>query len=197
MAPSHGGRRICRTKLQQPSAHRWGLPSHGPSRSRRLRAWKLHAKGDRLRAALIDSLTHELRTPLTSIRAAATTLTQDEGLDDEARKELATIVDEESAHLDALIGEAVEMAELDANVLKVQPEPSIRAWCSTMRLKSRTRSGTTPGHPDGAGTRPTGMVRCQTSGPGVSPLDRKCRAIFAAGKPHRVAQSPRRRSTGI
>jgi two-component system, OmpR family, sensor histidine kinase KdpD len=80
-------------------------------------------EGERLRAALIDSLTHELRTPLTSIRAAATTLTQDEGLDDESRMELAMIVDEESAHLDALIGEAVEMAELDANVLRVQPEP--------------------------------------------------------------------------
>ena len=77
-------------------------------------------EGERLRAALIDSLTHELRTPLTSIRAAATTLTQDEGLDDAVRRELATVVDEESAHLDALIGEAVEMAELDAKVLKVQ-----------------------------------------------------------------------------
>ena len=31
-------------------------------------------EGERLRTALIDSLTHELRTPLTSIRAAATTL---------------------------------------------------------------------------------------------------------------------------
>jgi len=30
-------------------------------------------EGERLRTALIDSLTHELRTPLTSIRAAATT----------------------------------------------------------------------------------------------------------------------------
>jgi two-component system sensor histidine kinase KdpD len=80
-------------------------------------------EGERLRAALIDSLTHELRTPLTSIRAAATTLTQDEGLDDEVRRELATVVDEESAHLDALIGEAVEMAELDAKVLRVQPAP--------------------------------------------------------------------------
>jgi len=79
-------------------------------------------ESDRLRTALIDSLTHELRTPLTSIRAAATTLTQDEGLDDASRKELATIVDEESAHLDALIGQAVEMAQLDANVLKSQPE---------------------------------------------------------------------------
>lgn len=77
-------------------------------------------EGDRLRAALIDSLTHELRTPLTSIRAAATTLTQGDGLDETVRKELATVVDEESAHLDALIGEAVEMAEIDAKVVKVQ-----------------------------------------------------------------------------
>jgi two-component system, OmpR family, sensor histidine kinase KdpD len=80
-------------------------------------------EGERLRAALIDSLTHELRTPLTSIRAAATTLTQDQGLDDALRRELATVVDEESARLDALIGEAVEMAELDANVMKVQAAP--------------------------------------------------------------------------
>src|SRR6185312_5018961 len=80
-------------------------------------------ESERLRAALIDSLTHELRTPLTAIRAAATTLTQDEGLDDPLRKELATVVDEESARLDALIGEAVEMAEIDANVVRVQASP--------------------------------------------------------------------------
>lgn len=80
-------------------------------------------ESERLRTALIDSLTHELRTPLTSIRAAATTLTQDEGLDDALRRELATVVDEESAHLDALIGEAVEMAEIDANVVSVQATP--------------------------------------------------------------------------
>ena len=80
-------------------------------------------EGERLRTALIDSLTHELRTPLTSIRAAATTLLQGEGLDEAARLDLAAIVDEESARLDALIGEAVEMAEIDANVVQVQPSP--------------------------------------------------------------------------
>jgi two-component system, OmpR family, sensor histidine kinase KdpD len=80
-------------------------------------------ESERLRTALIDSLTHELRTPLTAIRAAATTLTQDQGLDDPLRKELATVVDEESARLDALIGEAVEIAEIDANVVRVQPSP--------------------------------------------------------------------------
>jgi two-component system sensor histidine kinase KdpD len=83
-------------------------------------------EGERLRAALIDSLTHELRTPLTAIRAAATTLVESESLDkpDKAgRLELAAIVDEESARLDRLIGEAVEMAEIDANVVEVRPVP--------------------------------------------------------------------------
>ncbi|MGA2352605.1 MAG: ATP-binding protein [Terracidiphilus sp.] len=80
-------------------------------------------EGERLRTALIDSLTHELRTPLTAIRAASTMLVEGEGLDEAGRLELATIVDEESARLDRLIGEAVEMAEIDANVVEVHLVP--------------------------------------------------------------------------
>ena len=80
-------------------------------------------EGERLRAALIDSLTHELRTPLTSIRAAATTLRQGDGLDESARLDLTAVLDEESARLDRLIGEAVEMAEVDANVVRAHLSP--------------------------------------------------------------------------
>jgi len=80
-------------------------------------------EGERLRTALIDSLTHELRTPLTSIRAAATTLLEAGGLDEAGRLDLASIVDEEAARLDLLIGEAVEMAEIDANVVQVHLVP--------------------------------------------------------------------------
>lgn len=80
-------------------------------------------EGDRLRTALIDSLTHELRTPLTSIRAAATTLVQADGLDDAGRRDLAALVDEESERLDKLIGDAVEMAEIDAHVVQVNAAP--------------------------------------------------------------------------
>lgn len=80
-------------------------------------------ESERLRAALIDSLTHELRTPLTSIRAASTTLVQGDGLDDATRTDMAHIIDEEAARLDLLIGEAVEMAEIDANVVKVKLSP--------------------------------------------------------------------------
>jgi two-component system sensor histidine kinase KdpD len=80
-------------------------------------------EGERLRTALIDSLTHELRTPLTSIRAASTTLLETQGLDEAARLDMVAIIDEEAARLDQLIGEAVEMAEIDANVVQVKMTP--------------------------------------------------------------------------
>lgn len=80
-------------------------------------------ESERLRTALVDSLTHELRTPLTSIRAASTTLLQANGLDEEGRREMVKIIDEESARLDTLIGEAVEMAEIEANVIQVRLAP--------------------------------------------------------------------------
>lgn len=89
---------------------------------------------DRLRAALIDSLTHELRTPLTAIRAAATTLvslsgaaksgTDNPTLDPETSRELAQIVDEESTRLDQLIGEAVEIAEIESASIQIHPQPT-------------------------------------------------------------------------
>jgi two-component system, OmpR family, sensor histidine kinase KdpD len=77
-------------------------------------------EGEKLRTALIDSLTHELRTPLTSIRAAASTLLESEGLDDAGRLDMVRIIDEEAARLDLLVGESVEMAEIDANVVQVK-----------------------------------------------------------------------------
>jgi two-component system, OmpR family, sensor histidine kinase KdpD len=80
-------------------------------------------EGERLRTALTDSLTHELRTPLTSIRAAATTLLEAGTMDDESRQDLVSIIDEEASRLDLLIGDAVEMAEIDANAVEVRLTP--------------------------------------------------------------------------
>ena len=94
--------------------------AHAIAASTRLEAAR---STDRLRSALIDSLTHELRTPLTAIRAAATTLVDGYGLDDESRTELATVVDEESSRLDSLIGEAMEIAEIESDGVRVKPEP--------------------------------------------------------------------------
>lgn len=94
--------------------------AHAIGLSTRLEAAR---SADRLRAALIDSLTHELRTPLTAIRAASTTLLDGHGVDEEVRTELVTIVDEESRRLDDLIGEAMEMAEIEAGNFRIKAEP--------------------------------------------------------------------------
>ena len=79
-------------------------------------------EGERLRNALLDSVTHELRTPLTAIRAAATTLIGHPALPEAERSEMYAVVDEESMRLDRLIGEAVEMAQLDTAGLHVRPQ---------------------------------------------------------------------------
>src|SRR5215472_792996 len=54
---------------------------------------------ERLRTALLDSVTHEFRTPLTSIKASVTTLLSGGGLDDSARRELLSVIDEETDRL--------------------------------------------------------------------------------------------------
>ncbi len=79
-------------------------------------------EGERLRTALLDSVTHELRTPLTAIRAAATSLLSQPTLAENQRHEMFTILDEESARLDRLIGQAVEMAQLDTDGIKARPK---------------------------------------------------------------------------
>ena len=79
-------------------------------------------ESERLHTALLDSITHELRTPLTSIRAAATTLVSQQ-MAEPQRAEMYAVIDEESARLDRLIGQAIEMSQLDAASIHVQARP--------------------------------------------------------------------------
>lgn len=73
-------------------------------------------ESERLRSALLDSVTHEFRTPLTSIKASVTSLLSTYQLDDAQRTELLTVINEESDRLNRLVGEAAEMAQLDAGM---------------------------------------------------------------------------------
>ena len=80
---------------------------------------------ERLRTALLDSVTHELRTPLTAIKASVSALVTQHTLDSGSREELLTVIDEESDRLNHLIEQAVEMAQLDDNKvqLDLRPQP--------------------------------------------------------------------------
>ena len=80
-------------------------------------------ESERLRSILLDSVTHDFRTPLTAIKASAQSLLSGDQLPEESRRELLDIIDEESDRLDRLVGEAAQMAQLDAGALELHLEP--------------------------------------------------------------------------
>ncbi len=82
-------------------------------------------EGERLKSALMDAIAHDFRTPLTSMKASVTSLLSGARLDDGQRKELLIIINEECDRLNRLVGEAAEMARLEAGNVKLQLE-SIR-----------------------------------------------------------------------
>jgi two-component system, OmpR family, sensor histidine kinase KdpD len=80
-------------------------------------------EGERLKSALLDAITHDFRTPLTSMKASVTTLLSPAKLDGGQRDELLHIIDEECDRLNRLVGEAAEMARLEAGEVKLHLEP--------------------------------------------------------------------------
>ena len=80
-------------------------------------------ESERLRTLILDSITHELRTPLTSIKGAASTLLSSENVSTADRLELLTIVDEEADRLNRLVGQAVEMAQIEAQEVHMKFAP--------------------------------------------------------------------------
>lgn len=100
---------------------------------------------ERLRTALLDSVTHEFRTPLTSIKASVTTLLSGANLDEQGGQELLTVIDEETDRLNRLVGEASEMAQLDAGMFKLDLKP--HAIGEALDLALQDAKATLENHP--------------------------------------------------
>lgn len=76
-------------------------------------------ESDRLKSALLSSVTHELRTPLATIKAATTSLISDEiAWETPARDDLLSVVDEETDYLNYLVGNLLDMSRIEAGLLK-------------------------------------------------------------------------------
>ena len=71
-------------------------------------------QGERLKSALLDSITHDFRTPLTSMKAAVSSLLGALPSDAAQTHELLSIINEECDRLNRLVEEAGEMAKLEA-----------------------------------------------------------------------------------
>jgi len=80
-------------------------------------------QGERLKSALLDSITHDFRTPLTSMKAAVTGLLTSNNPDSQQSHELLTIINEECDRLNHLVEEAGEMAKLEAGEVQLDLAP--------------------------------------------------------------------------
>ena len=81
-------------------------------------------QGERLKSALLDSITHDFRTPLTSMKAAVTGLLTLNNSNSLQSRELLTIIDEECDRLNHLVEEAGEMAKLEAGEISLDLAPT-------------------------------------------------------------------------
>jgi len=81
-------------------------------------------QGERLKSALLDSVTHDFRTPLTSMKAAVTSLLASGKTDAAQRQELLSIINEECDRLNHLVEEAAEMARLEAGEIELHFAPT-------------------------------------------------------------------------
>jgi two-component system sensor histidine kinase KdpD len=76
-------------------------------------------ESERLKSVLLDAITHDFRTPLTSIKGSVSSLLGDVKLNKKQRGELLTVIDEECDRINRLVGEAAEMARLEAGDVKL------------------------------------------------------------------------------
>jgi two-component system, OmpR family, sensor histidine kinase KdpD len=87
-------------------------------------------ESDRLKSALLSSVSHELRSPLATIKASVTGLhggTVD--WDTEARQDLLAVIEEETDHLNLLVGNLLDMTRLETGALK-----PLRKWNSMREI---------------------------------------------------------------
>ncbi len=76
---------------------------------------------NRLKSEFLASVSHELRTPLNGIIGYADLLR--ETADDEAHREYAGVIFDNSQHLLGLVNSILDMARVEAGEMKLKPEP--------------------------------------------------------------------------
>jgi two-component system sensor histidine kinase KdpD len=101
---------------------------------------RLQAETERLRSAMLTSVSHDLRTPLTTIIAAHSTLKSlGDACDTAVRDELIDRAQEEAERLDRFIGNLLDMTKLDSGNLNLRLEP--------IDLQDAVESALTRAHP--------------------------------------------------
>lgn len=80
---------------------------------------RLAAETERLRSALLTSISHDLRTPLASILGSATSLVNyGPMMDEDGRRDLAATIQEEAERLNRFIANLLDMTRLESGAIR-------------------------------------------------------------------------------
>ena len=83
----------------------------------------VRAETERMRNAILSSVSHDLRTPLATITGAASSLAAERGeFDPVARRELAQSIYREAERLDRLLKNLLDMMRIEAGVVQLKKE---------------------------------------------------------------------------
>jgi two-component system sensor histidine kinase KdpD len=80
-------------------------------------------RSDRLRSALLNSISHDLRTPLATVLGSTTTLLDyGEGLEPEVQRDLLDSIREEAERLNRYVGDLLDMTRIEGGALAPRKE---------------------------------------------------------------------------
>lgn len=84
---------------------------------------RLESETERLRSSLLSSISHDLRTPLAGIQGAASSLLLPaEPLPESTRRDMLSMIHDESERLAQLIGNLLEITRLEGGAIKLRKE---------------------------------------------------------------------------
>jgi two-component system, OmpR family, sensor histidine kinase KdpD len=95
-----------------------GMALHRIDLAERARLSQQYEAADKLKTALLHSVSHDLRTPITIIKTSAGNLQRlGATLEPQERAEIAGTIETEADHLDHLVGNLLDMSRLQAGAL--------------------------------------------------------------------------------
>ena len=122
-AERHQFRDPARRRLLEALAGQAALAFERVALAERSRRTEIEVEAERLRTALLSSLSHDMRTPLAAIEGAGTTLLQQGGPSDDAtRRDLAGTIVQESQRMSRLVANLLDMIRVESGALEVQKE---------------------------------------------------------------------------
>lgn len=83
---------------------------------------RIQVEAERLRNALLSSVSHDLRTPLAAIAGSGSILAEEGPLEPELRRELAQSIVQESGRLNRLVGDLLEVTRLESGAVQLHLE---------------------------------------------------------------------------